>query len=208
MTSHKTFKKSSPCPVCGGYGGAYKSENKCKGFLSSQEDVAFCQKEESSESLILYGGLLLYKHSLTEVYSRSEGESSSFMQNSADSAQSPRSEARKTSPKLLKPAYQSRQSRKSPPQNCQSGSDPVYPAGKAVQETSIERDPSCDGVVPSPESSAEVHPRPRRIVAETRMYPAQGPYREADVKSWWVVLDSAGEEVTRSLRLDHASLFL
>jgi hypothetical protein len=59
------YRKATPCPVCGGY-GAYKPENRCKGFLKADGSGAYCSQVGNTgprddtwfESL----GLFLYFH--------------------------------------------------------------------------------------------------------------------------------------------------
>jgi len=42
----KGYKKTSPCPACGGYGGAYKKENRCRGFISAS-GTTWCENSLS-----------------------------------------------------------------------------------------------------------------------------------------------------------------
>jgi hypothetical protein len=38
------YSKASSCPICAGY-GAYRPENRCKGFLAQDGSGAWCSKE-------------------------------------------------------------------------------------------------------------------------------------------------------------------
>jgi hypothetical protein len=66
------YRKATPCPVCGGY-GAYKPENRCKGFLSLDGEGAFCSQVGNSRSPVWFEaiGLDLYWHPFVE---KGEGE--------------------------------------------------------------------------------------------------------------------------------------
>lgn len=57
------YRKATPCPVCGGY-GAYKEENRCKGFLTADGKGAYCSQVADSASPKWFEsiGLLLYFH--------------------------------------------------------------------------------------------------------------------------------------------------
>jgi hypothetical protein len=57
------YRKASPCPICSGY-GAYKPENRCKGFLSADGEGAFCSAVADGRSPVWFEalGLNLYWH--------------------------------------------------------------------------------------------------------------------------------------------------
>jgi hypothetical protein len=59
------YRKATPCPVCGGY-GAYKPENRCKGFLKADGSGAYCSSVADSRSALYFEalGLDLYFHPL------------------------------------------------------------------------------------------------------------------------------------------------
>jgi hypothetical protein len=58
------YRKASPCPICHGY-GAYKPENRCKGFLSADREGAFCSTTPNTRSPVWFEslGMQLYFHS-------------------------------------------------------------------------------------------------------------------------------------------------
>jgi hypothetical protein len=43
LEAWQRYRKATPCPVCGGY-GAYKPENRCKGFLTADRTGAWCSQ--------------------------------------------------------------------------------------------------------------------------------------------------------------------
>jgi hypothetical protein len=72
------YRKASPCPVCGGY-GAYKPENRCKGFLTADGNGAYCSQVDEGAHLNPESkwfdavGMYLYWHPL-EGQGQGEGE--------------------------------------------------------------------------------------------------------------------------------------
>jgi hypothetical protein len=66
------YRKATPCPVCGGY-GAYKPENRCKGFLKADGSGAYCSQVGNGRSPLYFEalGMDLYWHPKDE----GEGES-------------------------------------------------------------------------------------------------------------------------------------
>lgn len=57
------YRKSQPCPVCGGY-GAYRPENRCVGFLSADGEGAYCSQVSDGRSAVWFEalGMNLYWH--------------------------------------------------------------------------------------------------------------------------------------------------
>jgi hypothetical protein len=149
MTAQKSFRKSSPCPICGSYAGAYT--DKCKGFITAT-GVVYCQRVEAAESFVFYGGLLLFKHALSEV-DQEQGQE----------------------------------------QVLERGSDSSF----AITSAS-----------PSPRTDySNTSLSQRTLVTEEKTYPA-GAYSPAETKTWYIVLNEDGTEVTRSLNRQTAERFL
>ena len=63
--------KSQPCEVCGGY-GAYKEENRCKGFRTADGLGTYCSQVPNGRSPRDFGGFDLWYHSQEQ----GEGEDS------------------------------------------------------------------------------------------------------------------------------------
>ena len=64
------YRKATPCPICHGY-GAYKPENRCKGFRAANELGVWCSQTPSDSSAYFEAlGLDLFFHS----YSQEQGE--------------------------------------------------------------------------------------------------------------------------------------
>jgi hypothetical protein len=70
-----TYRKTHPCPVCHGYNGAYRKENRCKGFISEKGRV-YCSRVESPVRpdgsvplpLSLFGGgVTVYGHDVEDL---------------------------------------------------------------------------------------------------------------------------------------------
>lgn len=60
------FSRHQPCPVCGGYSGAERGQNKrCYGFLSSDGEWAHCTREEYAGQLPMEEMANTYAHRLT-----------------------------------------------------------------------------------------------------------------------------------------------
>jgi hypothetical protein len=66
------YRKASPCPVCAGY-GAYRPENRCKGFLKADGSGAYCSQVGNGRSPLYFEalGMDLFWHPKDE----GEGES-------------------------------------------------------------------------------------------------------------------------------------
>jgi hypothetical protein len=66
------YRKASPCPICSGY-GAYKPENRCKGFLKADGSGAYCSQVGNGRSPLYFEalGLNLYWHPFED---QGEGE--------------------------------------------------------------------------------------------------------------------------------------
>jgi hypothetical protein len=67
VPSAKRFKRAHPCPICGGYDEARrKSGDRCHGFISADDQVALCTREEKAGDLEPTGiNQDLYPHALT-----------------------------------------------------------------------------------------------------------------------------------------------
>ncbi len=67
------YRKASPCPVCGGY-GAYKPENRCKGFLTADGFGAYCSQVGNARSPQWFEalGMDLYFHPLEPDWEEGE----------------------------------------------------------------------------------------------------------------------------------------
>ncbi len=63
LESWQRYRKAKPCPVCGGY-GAYRPENRCKGFLKADGSGAYCSSVANGRSALYFEalGLNLYFH--------------------------------------------------------------------------------------------------------------------------------------------------
>jgi hypothetical protein len=53
------YRKATPCPICHGY-GAYKPENRCKGFLRHDGDGAYCTQVKALFSMDSEVGVLFW----------------------------------------------------------------------------------------------------------------------------------------------------
>jgi hypothetical protein len=72
LEAWQRYRKASPCPVCAGY-GAYRPENRCKGFLKADGSGAYCSQVGNGRSPLYFEalGMDLYWHPKDE----GEGES-------------------------------------------------------------------------------------------------------------------------------------
>jgi hypothetical protein len=63
LEAWQRYRKATPCPICGGY-GAYKPENRCKGFLKADGSGAYCSSVADGRSALYFEalGLNLYYH--------------------------------------------------------------------------------------------------------------------------------------------------
>jgi hypothetical protein len=50
LEAWQRYRKATPCPICGGY-GAYKPENRCKGFLKADGSGAYYHPFEGEGEL-------------------------------------------------------------------------------------------------------------------------------------------------------------
>jgi hypothetical protein len=53
------WRKSSPCPVCGGY-AAYKKEKRCRGYARNKGDGVYCENKNPRRDPIFPLGFALW----------------------------------------------------------------------------------------------------------------------------------------------------